>query len=45
MDGSDSTSGSCANGKETSIGVFNASFLFHGTGGNREQERVQIISF
>lgn len=44
MDRSDSTSGSCANGREASIGVFNASSLFNDTGGKREQERIQILS-
>lgn len=44
MDRSDSTSGSCANGREASTGVFNASSLFDDTGGNREQDWIQIIS-
>lgn len=42
-DRSDSTSGSCARGREASIGVFNAPSPF--SGGNREQEQLQIMSF
>lgn len=43
MDGSNSISRICTNGRETSIAVFSAFFLFNGTGGNREQARVQLI--